>query len=153
MRPWILLTTLLLTLALWLPARAYCQQKDDNKTTPADKKKDDTKKADKKPAPGKKGAKKATDDQDEPDEKPEKKEKLRLVGTVLGKLHVIDNQAKKLVIGVPVSHLAGDLRNPRIDTSLTDVTCYLGDDVVVRRKYPPPAVDDRGRPKATRTKN
>jgi|SRR5579884_757472 len=147
MRAWTLLASLLLTFAVVMPSWADGQKKDDDKTPPATKKKDDAKKPDKKQAQDKKAKPKKADDEDQPEEKPEKKEKLRLVGSFMGRLRAIDNQGKKLVVAVPISHLAGDIRNAHIDTNWPEVTVYLGDDLTVRRYSPPPAMDERGRPK------
>jgi len=129
-------------LGLWLiaPARADDDAKKKDKPV-ADKTDQDTKKDDTKPAK-KKPAKKDDDDSDQP-----KKEPLRYVGQVGGKIVTVDPQAKKLTIAVPYSRLTGNPRNPGIDTRYTNIDVYMSDDVVVRRKFPPPAVDDRGRQK------
>lgn len=142
MRTWIPLISLSLALALVVPVRADDSKKDDAKKPAQDTKKDDTKKTDKPAAPKKDG-----DNKDESAEKPAKKERLYNVRSFVGKLVAVDAQAKKLVLGVPLSHLGGDLLHPRLDTQLENIDVYLSDDVTVRRKYPPPAVDERGRPK------
>lgn len=142
MRTWIPLTSLLLALALVGPARADDNKKDDTNKPAQDTKKDDTKKTDKNATPDKKDG----ENKDDAD-KPAKKEKLYNVRSFVGKIVAVEAQAKKLVVAIPLSRLGGDLLHPRLNTEMQNIDVYLSDDVTVRRKNPPPAVDERGRPK------
>jgi hypothetical protein len=143
MRPWTLLASGLLALILVVPSPAQDVTKDNSKTASPDKKKDDTKKADTKKA----DKKPAADDQDDTKEKPAKKEKMYNVRRIFGKVVQVDMRSKKLVLSIPLSRLGGDRYHPKVDTQYKNVDLDLSDEVTVRRRYPPPAIDERGHPK------